>query len=78
MTVHAHNLEMLIVGLGPTGLSVARYLGRQGIAFAVTDSRTNPPGMEDLQREFPEAPCDFGGFHEAFFPVSTIFADTKP
>lgn len=67
MTVHAHNLEMLIVGLGPTGLSVARYLGRQGIAFAVTDSRTNPPGMEDLQREFPEAPCDFGGFHEAFF-----------
>ncbi|CAA6807151.1 MAG: UDP-N-acetylmuramoylalanine--D-glutamate ligase (EC [uncultured Thiotrichaceae bacterium] len=67
MTVHAHNLEMLIVGLGPTGLSVARHLGRQGVAFAVTDSRTNPPGMEALQREFPEAPCDFGGFNETFF-----------
>lgn len=67
MTVHAHNLEVLIVGLGPTGLSVARHLGRQGIAFAVTDSRDNPPGMADLQREFPEAPCDFGGFREAFF-----------
>ncbi len=67
MTVHVHNLEMLIVGLGPTGLSVARHLGRQGVAFAVTDSRDNPPGMEDLQREFPEAPCSFGGFDEVFF-----------
>jgi len=67
MTATTHNLEMLIVGLGPTGLSVARHLGRQGIAFAVTDSRDNPPGMDDLLREFPDVPYDFGGFNEAFF-----------
>nr|CAA6830233.1 MAG: UDP-N-acetylmuramoylalanine--D-glutamate ligase (EC [uncultured Thiotrichaceae bacterium] len=71
MIATTHNLEMLIVGLGSTGLSVARHLGRQGIAFAVTDSRDNPPGMEDLQREFPDVPCDFGGFNEPFFAPAT-------
>ncbi|PIE00531.1 MAG: UDP-N-acetylmuramoyl-L-alanine--D-glutamate ligase [Thiothrix nivea] len=67
MIAVTHHKEVLIVGLGPTGLSVARHLGRKGIAFAVTDSREQPPGMAALQREFPEVPCDFGGFNDAFF-----------
>lgn len=70
MAVNTHNPEMLIVGLGPTGLSVARYLGRQGIAFAVADSRANPPGMADLRREFPDAPCEFGDFNVDFFATA--------
>ena len=29
----------LVVGLGKTGLSVARYLSRQGVPVAIVDSR---------------------------------------
>ncbi|MEZ5536972.1 MAG: UDP-N-acetylmuramoyl-L-alanine--D-glutamate ligase [Thiolinea sp.] len=71
MTAATHNREVLIVGLGPTGLSVARHLGRKGIAFAVTDSRQSPPGLADLQREFPDVPCDLGSFKDDFFAPAT-------
>ncbi|MEZ5447773.1 MAG: Mur ligase family protein [Thiolinea sp.] len=72
MTATLHNRETLIVGLGPTGLSVARYLGRCGIPFAVADSRAEPPGKQDLLREFPDTPCDFGPFSEAFFQPARL------
>ncbi|MGB1255012.1 MAG: UDP-N-acetylmuramoyl-L-alanine--D-glutamate ligase [Thiolinea sp.] len=70
MAKAAHNPDTLIVGLGPTGLSVARFMGREGKSFAVVDSRANPPGMQDLQREFPNAPCHFGDFETVFFETA--------
>ena len=54
--------KTLVVGLGITGLSVARYLKVQGIPFAVIDSREDPPGREDLVKGFPETPYWFGDF----------------
>ncbi len=33
--------KVLVVGLGATGLSVARYLQKIGINFAIIDSRKN-------------------------------------
>ncbi|WP_456448584.1 FAD-dependent oxidoreductase, partial [Thiolapillus sp.] len=36
--------RVLIVGLGKTGLSCARYLSARGLQVAVTDSREQPPG----------------------------------
>lgn len=57
--------KTLVVGLGITGLSVARYLTAQGIAFSVIDSREDPPGKEDLGRDFPEIPYWFGDFAKA-------------
>ncbi|TXH67542.1 MAG: UDP-N-acetylmuramoyl-L-alanine--D-glutamate ligase [Thiothrix sp.] len=54
--------KTLVVGLGITGLSVARYLKAQGIAFAVVDSREDPPGKEELLRQFPESAYAFGDF----------------
>jgi len=58
----------LVVGLGETGLSVARYLAGQGAAVAIVDSRENPPGLARLRDELPEDTALFlGGFHaEAF------------
>jgi len=38
----------LIVGLGATGASVARWLTQAGLPFAVTDSRANPPGLDAI------------------------------
>lgn len=40
------NNDNLIVGLGATGQSVARYLRAQGKSFAVTDTRVAPAALE--------------------------------
>lgn len=50
----AEDETYLIIGLGITGLSVAHYLHRQGINFAVADTRLNPPGLQELRRLWPQ------------------------
>lgn len=57
----------LIVGLGKTGLSVARFLARRGERFAVADSRINPPGLEQLRSERPHVELHLGPFDAALF-----------
>ena len=59
--------DTLIVGLGMTGLSVARYLRDRDVTFAVADSRDHPPGEEELKASFPEVPTYFGAFKEKVF-----------
>jgi UDP-N-acetylmuramoylalanine--D-glutamate ligase len=64
----------LIVGLGKTGLSCARYLARylpNGATLAVTDSRPNPPGLEALRDELPQLQIAVGGFNPALFAAAT-------
>lgn len=61
----------LIVGLGKTGLSVAHFLGRQGIRFAVVDSRESPPGLDDLRENYPDAAVFVGGFDDKAFLAAT-------
>jgi UDP-N-acetylmuramoylalanine--D-glutamate ligase len=39
----------VVVGLGRTGLSCARYLQRRGVSFALTDSRAQPPEAAALR-----------------------------
>ena len=66
MTDNAH--RTLVVGLGKTGLSVARYLLRQGGEVAVVDSREQPPGLAALRASLPADVALFlGGFDEAAF-----------
>jgi UDP-N-acetylmuramoylalanine--D-glutamate ligase len=50
----------LIVGLGMTGLSCARYLEREQIPFSVMDTRTKPPGLDVFRAEFPEVEVTAG------------------
>ncbi len=60
-TAHPRTVpRTVIVGLGATGLSCARFLARRGIDFAVTDSRPHPPGRADFERELPGVPCVLG------------------
>jgi UDP-N-acetylmuramoylalanine--D-glutamate ligase len=63
-----HARRTLIVGLGRTGLSVARYLCRQGAPVAIVDSRQVPPALEELRARLPvDVALFLGGFHaEAF------------
>ncbi len=51
----------VIVGLGVTGLSCARYLLAHGWRVCVTDSREDPPGRETLRKLAPEMTVRFGG-----------------
>lgn len=68
MNKQMHNVETtapqqtVIVGLGMTGLSVARYLRERGEAFAVVDSRTQPQGLGVLQAEMPDVSVHVGDF----------------
>ncbi len=47
--------ENLVVGLGATGLSIARYLERCGQTARYFDSRNEPPGLAELQSIRPDA-----------------------
>lgn len=60
----------LIVGLGKTGLSCARYLARQGVPVAITDSRLQPPELNALREEFPDIAMFVGGFDAAAFAAT--------
>jgi len=50
----------VILGLGKTGLSVARYFQRKGHRCVVIDTRFNPPGLEELKTEQPETAVYLG------------------
>jgi UDP-N-acetylmuramoylalanine--D-glutamate ligase len=53
---------VLILGLGETGLSLARYLHAQGARLVVADSRIEPPGVATLRSEIPQAELHCGPF----------------
>ncbi|HEY5655339.1 MAG TPA: UDP-N-acetylmuramoyl-L-alanine--D-glutamate ligase, partial [Woeseiaceae bacterium] len=52
----------LVVGLGATGLSFARYLKRKNSSARFADSRKDAPGQADLQQIFPHAEVLLGPF----------------
>jgi len=63
--------KVLVVGLGETGFSVAKFLHQQAIPFAVIDSRDKPPLNDSLLADYPDTPVFTGGFDEAAFNVAT-------
>jgi len=64
----ANERRTLVVGLGKTGLSVARYLLHRGIPVAIVDSRAEPPGLKQLRADLPADVALFlGGFEDAVF-----------
>nr|WP_178117788.1 UDP-N-acetylmuramoyl-L-alanine--D-glutamate ligase [Pseudomonas sp. R5(2019)] len=44
----------IVVGLGKSGMSLVRFLARQGVAFAVADTRENPPELATIKRDYPQ------------------------
>ncbi|KPQ27452.1 MAG: UDP-N-acetylmuramoylalanine--D-glutamate ligase [Marinobacter excellens HL-55] len=67
MSVIVSDRRTLVVGLGKTGLSCARYLSEQGRDVAVADSRQNPPGLQELQQGWPDVPVYLGEFDHSVF-----------
>ena len=56
-----HANSAVIVGLGKTGFSCARYLLGHGWKIAVTDTRENPPELARLRALDPSVPVRLGG-----------------
>ncbi|MBR0566672.1 UDP-N-acetylmuramoyl-L-alanine--D-glutamate ligase [Azoarcus sp. L1K30] len=54
--------HVLVVGLGESGLAMARWCGRQGARLRVADSREAPPGLAALQQDVPLAEIISGAF----------------
>ncbi|MES1992636.1 MAG: UDP-N-acetylmuramoyl-L-alanine--D-glutamate ligase [Pseudomonadota bacterium] len=59
--------ETVVVGMGVTGLSVARYLQRQGEPFRVVDTRAHPPQLAALQTSCPGVAVHCGPLSAASF-----------
>lgn len=59
--------KVLVVGLGKTGLSCARFLTRLGQQVAVTDDRMDPPGLVALTDELPDVALFLGRFEPDAF-----------
>jgi UDP-N-acetylmuramoylalanine--D-glutamate ligase len=54
--------HVLILGLGESGLAMARWCARQGAGVRVADTRAAPPSLEALRRNVPDAEFRSGGF----------------
>lgn len=50
----------MVVGIGTTGLSVARHLSQLGERFVMLDTRQNPPCLAQLKSEYPDVPVALG------------------
>lgn len=56
--------KKVIIGLGETGLSVAKYLSSHKEKFKVIDSRNNPPALKALKKLIPAADVEVGRLNE--------------
>ncbi|MWK55308.1 UDP-N-acetylmuramoyl-L-alanine--D-glutamate ligase [Pseudomonas otitidis] len=54
MSLIASDHFRIVVGLGKSGMSLVRFLARQGVPFAVADTRENPPELATLRLQFPQ------------------------
>ena len=66
--------KILVLGLGDTGLSLTRWLARQGAVVHVADSRGKPPHAAVLANELPHVAVTTGGFDENDFCDADMIA----
>ena len=66
-----HSSLYLVVGLGKTGNSIARYLGRRNQSFVMFDTRPQPAGAAEFQQEFPGVELFLGEFPDSLYAELT-------
>ena len=66
--------KILVLGLGETGLSMARWLARHGAVLRLADSRANPPHAEQARADLPDATVMTGPFSDALFADIDLIA----
>ncbi|SFP78067.1 UDP-N-acetylmuramoylalanine--D-glutamate ligase [Nitrosomonas cryotolerans] len=64
---------VLVLGMGETGLSIAKWLSRMGAKIRVADSRMDPPGWDALMQAIPAVQLYKGKFEKEIFDgVETV------
>ncbi|PXW85223.1 UDP-N-acetylmuramoylalanine--D-glutamate ligase [Nitrosomonas sp. Nm84] len=58
---------VLVLGMGETGLSMVKWLSRQGAQVRVADSRIEPPGWKEIVAAFPLVQVYKGKFEIGIF-----------
>ncbi|HEY6239272.1 MAG TPA: UDP-N-acetylmuramoyl-L-alanine--D-glutamate ligase [Burkholderiales bacterium] len=66
--------KVLVLGLGDTGLSMAKWLSRQGASVRIADTRTEPPRLAELKRSLPFVPAHRGPFRDEIFADVDLIA----
>jgi UDP-N-acetylmuramoylalanine--D-glutamate ligase len=74
---HLHDLSVLILGLGESGLAMARWCARNGAKVRVWDSREAPPQAAALALAVPEATLLGGALSATAFEGTGALADVK-
>jgi len=64
----------VVIGLGESGLAMAKWLHRQGARVRVVDSRAAPPNVDALQQVAPGAELVAGPFAAAAFADADLAA----
>jgi UDP-N-acetylmuramoylalanine--D-glutamate ligase len=67
--------HVLILGLGHSGLAMARWCASCGAKVIAADTRAHPPGLEDLLRDYPDARFVPGAFTPDLLTVQSNDAD---
>jgi UDP-N-acetylmuramoylalanine--D-glutamate ligase len=65
--VNVAGKNILVLGLGDTGLSMARWLARGGAKVRVADTRAAPPRLADLSKALPDVDVHFGPYRDRDF-----------
>lgn len=58
---------VLVLGMGETGLSMVKWLSRQGAQVRVADSRPEPPNWKEVTQAFPAVQVYKGKFESGIF-----------
>lgn len=70
--VIASSINRVVVGLGATGLSCARFLYANDMPFSVIDTRVDPPGLQALREEMPDV-----AVYPGVYPVELLSGATE-
>lgn len=76
-----HTLQqqhVLILGLGASGLAMARWCARHGARVTVADTRSEPPQLAALRNDVPQAQFTSGAFAAALLQDDTAAVFISP
>lgn len=71
------DLHVLILGLGASGLAMARWCVRQGARVTVADTRESPPQLTNLLADLPQVAFRAGAFESGLVEGTDIRAVFK-
>ncbi len=66
--------NVLVLGLGETGLSMVRWLSARGARLRVADSRTSPPGLAEVASHVASGQIFCGPFTDSLFAGIDLIA----